>query len=483
MLEHIYRLRSTRSLLGEFQELQNQEIYFAPPEELNDPMEGFKDIHWRGDAIVWTNLLKHYLLCLMQVVLTAIERGPDHQFVPHDVPVLLTEHELATPSRNLFQGICAKFFENKEVAQLPGLLATRTSSIRRNELFSLLFFLHFRALRITCATISPQEPVCLIDEFLRTQQDFPLRFQQSFAAQRALDEKYPNSADMAEEINSKAASVVMQTILIRDYTGSSKHHGPAWNTISSAFPELYVNQLERLLYRDWYTACFVAKPTHAAMWGNYGDGHRGVCLKFRTLSNAAGKPSLMLRKVVGARGTSGEVTPIYNDVPNELHEVRYAGQYVEIDFFRAMGRLTGPQLSFWFRSPKGEISSTGSDVMEGAEVWRKAYWSNFYEALTTKLEDWRHENEFRIIFHSMTMEFHDKPSRKLRYRFEDLQGIIFGIKTPPEHKIEIMRIIGAKCRDEGRTDFEFYQAYYSRQTGRIETAQLSLLKFDRSKGN
>jgi hypothetical protein len=465
-------------LLGEFQELQNQEIYFAPPDELNDPMEGFKDIHWRGDAIVWTNLLKHYLLCLMQFVLTAIERGPNHQFAHHDMPVLLTEGELATSSRSLFQGICAQFFENEEVAQLPALLAARTSSIRRNELFSLLFFLHFRALRVTCTAISPQEPLCLIDEFLRTKQDSPFRFQHYFAAQKALDEKHSNSADMAEEMNSRAASLVMQTILIRDYAGSSRHHGPAWNAISSAFPEVYVNQLERLLYCDWFTACFVAKPTHAAMWGNYGDGHRGVCLKFRTRSNAAGKPSLMLRTTVGAKGANGKITPISNDVSHELHEVRYAGRYVEIDFFRSMGRLTGPQLSFWFRGPKGEISSTGSDLIEGAQVWREMYWSNFYEALTTKLKDWQHESEYRIIFHGMMMEFPDKPSRKLHYRFKDLQGIIFGIKTPPEHKIEIMRIIGAKCRDEGRTDFEFYQAYYSRRTGRIETAQLSLLKFD-----
>jgi hypothetical protein len=41
-----------------------------------------------------------------------------------------------------------------------------------------------------------------------------------------------------------------------------------------------------------------------------------------------------------------------------------------------------------------------------------------------------------------------------------------------------MRIIGAKCRNAGRSDFEFHQAYYSRQTGQIETAQLPLLKLD-----
>jgi hypothetical protein len=78
----------------------------------------------------------------------------------------------------------------------------------------------------------------------------------------------------------------------------------------------------------------------------------------------------------------------------------------------------------------------------------------------------------------LIFEFPDRTSRKLRYRFEDLEGIIFGIKTPHEAKVEIMRIIGAKCRNAVRSDFEFHQAYYSRQTGRIETALLPLLKLD-----
>lgn len=67
MPEFLYRFRSAEALLGERKELENQEIYFAAPDQLNDPVEGYKDIFWFGDAIVWKNLLKHYLLCLEQV--------------------------------------------------------------------------------------------------------------------------------------------------------------------------------------------------------------------------------------------------------------------------------------------------------------------------------------------------------------------------------------------------------------------------------
>ncbi|TLD87247.1 hypothetical protein [Helicobacter sp. MIT 05-5294] len=50
-----YRLRSLKSIF-EYKELENQEIYFAPLDELSDPMEGFRNLVFKGDKIVWKNL-------------------------------------------------------------------------------------------------------------------------------------------------------------------------------------------------------------------------------------------------------------------------------------------------------------------------------------------------------------------------------------------------------------------------------------------
>jgi hypothetical protein len=60
-----------------FNELEKQEIFFAAPESLNDPVEGYLDIFWSGDKIVWTNLFKNYLICLMNCHLLAIIGGED----------------------------------------------------------------------------------------------------------------------------------------------------------------------------------------------------------------------------------------------------------------------------------------------------------------------------------------------------------------------------------------------------------------------
>ena len=62
---NVYRFRSMEYLLGDkYQELERKTIYFASPDQLNDPMEGFRDIVWSGDKIVWTNFFKHYVYCL-----------------------------------------------------------------------------------------------------------------------------------------------------------------------------------------------------------------------------------------------------------------------------------------------------------------------------------------------------------------------------------------------------------------------------------
>lgn len=42
MTKHFYRFRSIKALLDDQIELVNQEIYFASPAQLNDPMEGFR---------------------------------------------------------------------------------------------------------------------------------------------------------------------------------------------------------------------------------------------------------------------------------------------------------------------------------------------------------------------------------------------------------------------------------------------------------
>jgi hypothetical protein len=480
MEEYIYRFRPIRAVLDGYHELENQEIYFASLPELNDPLEGFKDLFWKGDAIVWTNFLRQYLLCLMRTVLATQKGTSDEPVTTESMPVGTIPSELSVEVRGLFDLLCSKFFDDPEFRMLPHLLAERLSPIRRNELLSILWPAHFRILKLVCTTISPDSPVHLIDEFLRSKAEKPLRFQQSFAAQNALDRSRPESAaDITEQMTARVVSAITQAIFIREYAGTSEHHGAAWNAIASSFPELYLNALERLLYFDWYTACFVADPADAAMWSTYADGHRGVCLKFRTSQSPSGGRSLALRCIAGITGSPTGSSPVYGSRSLELHQVQYLDRFSEIDFFRSLGTLTHPQLDFWFTGPDGTASSTGLDLLQEREDWRSTYWDGFHRAVTSKLTDWQHEREYRLTLHSILHNLYSERSmRKLRYSFSDLQAIIFGLKTTTQHKLQIARIIQQKSQQTSRKDFEFYQVVYSHHSGRIATTPWDLLKFE-----
>src|ERR1700761_6069379 len=87
MIDEIYRFRRLENLLGSHQELTKQEIYFAAPEQLNDPMEGYRDIFWRGDQIIWENFLINYLRCLSHVFLLYLIVGEENKFSQNDFPL------------------------------------------------------------------------------------------------------------------------------------------------------------------------------------------------------------------------------------------------------------------------------------------------------------------------------------------------------------------------------------------------------------
>ncbi|WGD51396.1 hypothetical protein QA641_39070 [Bradyrhizobium sp. CB1650] len=117
------------------------------------------------------------------------------------------------------------------------------------------------------------------------------------------------------------------------------------------------------------------------------------------------------------------------------------------------------------------------------QAWQKRYWDTFNHGVTRKLEAWHYEKEQRLILTGMLHDFTDPTSRVAHYHFEDLVGIIFGIKTPTDKKIAICKIIEDKCRAANRTDFKFYQAYYAREKGCIEHREMTLLKFNFSGAN
>jgi hypothetical protein len=465
-----YRFRSLDALLGQRQELEKQEIYFAAPEELNDPMEGYKDLVWNGDEIAWRNLLRHYLLCFVQTFSAAAFFGKDYQ--PSVSRGFVFSSASSLPSeglRTIYEEVCREFFSREHIKELPSLLATCRTPFRREGMEFLLFAVHGIAVSIILSVhrkkgrLPPQPPNA-------PEENAAINPVESLVRVLA------QLKDNGESINQEALSRVFQASCdlrkhhaLGQYVGS-EDTARALHSVFHVYPNEYLDGLGQLVYFNWVTACFMsAEPTDAAMWAYYGDNHKGVCLKFAAQEGVAG-PVIQLRGPTGWHTEKGAAVPTYGDLNLPFEKVFYADRLPEIDFFRSIGRLPIPKLNeTWYRGESGERSVCGEDLVGNNEqAWRDRYWTAFGKLMKTKLTAWRSEAEYRLALSSSLGTFDDPALRKLTYRFSDLEGIVFGIRTSLDDKRKIIEIVDKKCRESGRPLFDFGQATYNSRTGVIE---------------
>lgn len=197
---------------------------------------------------------------------------------------------------------------------------------------------------------------------------------------------------------------------------------------------------------------------------------------FRTPIGPEGKPTIMLDCIVGMGAPITEPHFLSHPIPHPLHKVGYEACYPQIDFFRSLATLSYPDIDrFWYLGEDGTFSSCRAEVRIDEETWRKNYWKTFTESALCKTSEWAHENEYRVVMYS-GFDMSKKEARKLKYRFDDLAGIVFGARTSHADRLRIMRIVDEKCRRTGRTDFEFSEIIYSAQQDKFVLRQMNLLK-------
>lgn len=474
----MYRFRSIKNLLDGHNELENQEIYFAPSGDLNDPMEGFLDVFWDGDAIVWENLLKHFLMCLEQVFALNSIAGETMEIKATQIPIFKNRSRYQTDAaKNMHTQIEEHFFAYDYIKKLPDSLNRRNSAIRRDELITYLRLVHAYAIQSITSVYqhhgllnakSDTNIFAGLENF--TKANDPL-----IEILNRAEKEFSGVQELASIFFSIAAKVSTELNLLTAFNNTSLSINSNKFFLFYQFPESYVSRIEEMVYPNWYTACFMSSCDNSSVWGHYGEQHRGVCLKFKTESTGD-KLQLRVRRANGYNDNG----PTVGMMPHTFYKINYENKHVEIDFFKSLGRLQAIILrSHWYTDKYGNLSKCAEPISEDPEIekkWLKDYWNSFYRGTTTKLKDWSYENEYRLILTNMLHDFDAVETRKLKYDFNSLEGIIFGIKTTAENKLKIMKIVDDKCKKYNRTDFNFYQAYYSGEKGKIEYALLSLIK-------
>jgi len=445
----MYRFRKIGDLLGKREELKKQEIYFSDIASLNDPMEGFREYFWSGDLVVWKNLLRHYLLCLEHVCLLAYLK--DELFTPEDISVFLEEEELPTEQyKQMFREICSRFFEIEGVNDYLEFLASSSRKISREELYIHLRSIHLLAFDIIAEIY--RERYELQPERSISYSDHSSRLKQSIDIWR----KIGNDEENLRKIRAfPSRSTELELVKGHESIPIAKRN---WSAIITDFPNDYLNEVVKLVYPEGYVACFMDDCTNAAVWAHYGDGHKGVCLKFKT-TEKNGCPAIDLRRITGWKRSES----VYGYQTFSFRKINHSNQFPSIDFFRSMGRLPMPQLLRQWYTDQDENCSQCANWMNGdtVEDWRKEHWDNYDRGFFIKLKDWEHEREQRLLLSSALDTYKEPETRKLTYKFEDLEAIKFGMRTRVEDKVKIKEIIDSKCKENDRNNFGFYQADYS----------------------
>ena len=469
----LYRFRSIDALLDKYHELENQTIYFASPEELNDPMEGFRDIVWRGDTIVWTNFFKHYVFCLHESYPLFRKTLDSKKLSVDDIPILARWDKTPIPEKQkLFDDIWDRFFNLPHIPEIIEAIANRNREVRYRELGY-----YFRVMQ--SVLLAEIEDSCIAHGFMHESE------------RTQLPENWPDVDKMCEwvcasirQFNQANTEAQLNAMLLDTAAQDNDERikNQIKNPISSKilrtnnhlmhldFPNTYLREIETLLWFDWRTACFTENYHNSAIWGTYGDKHKGACLIFESVKKD-GSPQLSLKE-----GGS-------QDIPaSRFRKVVYGSKLNEVDFFRSIGRSTVEQLrELWYTDTEGNISECAAHLPREGEIdnentiaWRKNYWDSFYCDITSKTKDWKYEQEWRLILEDRSGGFDEEQGYKLTYDFNSLKGIIFGIRASDEDISRVVKLIKKKCAKHERTDFKFYQAYYSPETGDIRKYERQL---------
>lgn len=425
----IYKYRSMNSLLKN-KELEENYIHLSAFRNFNDPLDGYVELEFIGDKILWTNFIKNYVyayfalylnfeICKFYNVKTIPVRWLDYFLLSQKFA-----HDYVRECDDL-NNACCNFIEN----QLSDIVNTipLDKAIYLDNLSKYLEKLHDRILNVEHANYTKHiESISLNKYYKRF--DVPL-FSDSF--------ELDNSLILKEEIYE---SSMYEYLLI-------------------SFPKQYLKNLNKFMFNFPYVASFTKKLNSLPMWGYYADSSKGVCLIFKT-ENRNGKDYFPLLKNKEYKGI--EKIPI--------NKVNYAKTLYKVPFFNNLGRLSAEELKKYWYELNGKISPTGIKIFNNVELYRRMHWDTKQKILNSKLKLWKHEEEYRINMNCPT------PPARLYFKIESLQGIVFGINTIASHKNKVIEILKRKMKENKELNLCLYDTIYVNSTNKIKKKKIAIFK-------
>ena len=460
----LYRYRPIESAI---KELDNETFHFATREELNDPIEGFVRVYWQGDKAAWEGLLRNYICSLSRAIDLFLVQA-DENILHHKSLIIDLRRYDGIPYGRIMKELGDRFLADEEIQKLTAYYGKNNITVREEELRVILHSIHNKALIFCIEKWSdveiPDNAVkqCLLDIFFPSRdssmsldwidnQLIDFEFRKELAKhleatiEDACDTQYLRMG-LENDLFLYGIRTDQNGITIPAEKISDARMNRNRMSVAVDFPQIYVAQLKDMIYPESYVVCFSSDSTNSAMWGNYAEHHRGVCLIYETDENNA----------IGIQ--------LHNEMRKCIaNKVTYGGMTIERNFFTTFGRLTDKQIRIWLTGTEG-LSDCYKEF-EDEEVWRICYWYAYISKNYQKTKEWEHEQEYRIVIDNYVCKYDDPNSRNLKYDFKSLKGVIFGINTSEYDK---KRIVHSIMQKKGIfIQFAFYQAEYNDEEQKI----------------
>lgn len=424
----LYRFRACNKFL--FDELEKKYIYFSDIKDFNDYGENNINLIFEGDTIAWKGFLRHYISSLFLTTCFG-KFEEDSQIFIKIKDYYNNSCKYPLKLKDNLKKLSSNFLEDEFIKYFLSVIVNK--KISHKKLSLIMSFLQIRALLLIYPIgLKTQDEINKIVPF-------------------ELFKKLLNEvikANSIEEINKFSLQWDVITMLpkVNELEKGNK-------SITIDFPKEYLQQIKTLLYPDRYVACFSERFDNSTMWGYYSSSFKGVCLEFNT-DDENGKKFIELYDRTGENGKG----IVYNWGKFYFQKVIYGNNEVtfpEVNFFDNIGTIPSTYKSLFLCE-----NFKGSKYFKHDNEWKDNYWKLFNYLSTHKLLDWEHEKEQRLITDNTFFSFDEIDARKLKYKFNSLNGIIFGNKIEKDDKDRIIEIITQNCIEEKREDFNFYNLLY-----------------------
>lgn len=393
----IYRYRPMKSILGDYKELEKQEIFFASMEELNDPMEGSITPFYQGVKEHWIGVFRFYF------------REVYNDYLIRNYPGRFSDPKDLLDIENLF--LQSELI--KKIVEAMG--KSEVHYTNAGIVFCFQYLLHPYIYWFIAFNV---------DKYLGAATD----------QIENMNDQYHRAKKLVEDIVDNKIIGIHNFICPQDNPQNAavvditqKNIQKQWNlfyfdkTIAESFTGALYNsswkifkKFDEVVRPQFRIASFSKRKDNTSLWGHYADAQNGICLCYNLISDE-------MKKSIHFKGNSFK--NLY------FEKVDYHDNLYHVD--NAFNIL-----SIW------ENGFFGSPI--GQEIIKSPY--------LQKTLDWQYEEEYRLLIPNMGKDY-----AKICYDFSALNSIIFGRNTSFSDRYSVIDIIRDKLKKNGQRCFNFYE--------------------------